>query len=249
MRVIPVIDLKSGLVVRGVAGRREEYRPIVSQLTSEPTPQAVAAAFAQRFGFRAVYVADLDAIGGQAPDVCAYQQIAAAGLSLWIDAGMATAETVFPSGTPTSIIVGLESLTSDQELRQSIANLGPERIVFSLDLKSGRPITQIANWRQRSPHEIAAAAIAGGVCRIIILDLADVGVGRGAGTLDLVRRLRAEHPSLEITAGGGVRGLADLQEMARAGCDAALVASALHDGRITPDEVRWLHGNTSTTLL
>ena len=29
MEVIPVLDLKGGLVVRGVAGRRDEYRPVV----------------------------------------------------------------------------------------------------------------------------------------------------------------------------------------------------------------------------
>jgi uncharacterized protein related to proFAR isomerase len=30
MQVIPVIDLKDGVVVHGIAGRREEYRPLVS---------------------------------------------------------------------------------------------------------------------------------------------------------------------------------------------------------------------------
>jgi phosphoribosylformimino-5-aminoimidazole carboxamide ribotide isomerase len=78
---------------------------------------------------------------------------------------------------------------------------------------------------------------------MIVLDLADVGVSRGTGTLDLVRRLRSAHPQLELTAGGGVRGIDDLRQLADAGCDAALVASALHDGRITPDEVRWLQDN------
>jgi phosphoribosylformimino-5-aminoimidazole carboxamide ribotide isomerase len=62
-------------------------------------------------------------------------------------------------------------------------------------------------------------------------------VGRGTGTLELVRRLRLSHPRLEITAGGGVRGVDDLRQLAEAGCDAALVASALHDGRITAKDV------------
>ena len=74
--------------------------------------------------------------------------------------------------------------------------------------------------------QIAAAAIAAGVQRLIILDLADVGVGGGVGTLTLCQAIRAAHPQVEIIAGGGVRGLADLQQMAAAGCDAALVASA-----------------------
>jgi len=40
-----------------------------------------------------------------------------------------------------------------------------------------------------------------------------------------------------LIAGGGVRGLADLTALARAGCNAALVASALHDGKLLPEDL------------
>jgi phosphoribosylformimino-5-aminoimidazole carboxamide ribotide isomerase len=244
MQVIPVIDLKGGVVVRGVAGRREEYRPIVSQLVSDPTPKAVAEAFVQIFGFSHVYVADLDAIGGRPPDFAAYEEIAACGLIPWIDAGIQTSGQAMQlrSGA-CSIISGLESLDSPEELHEIVAGCGGDRIIFSLDLKSGRPITRIPSWESLSADQIANAAVDRGIRRLIVLDLADVGVSRGTGTLELVRRLRAAHPHLEITAGGGVRNVDDLRQMAEAGCDAALVASALHDGRITPHEVRWLQEN------
>lgn len=247
MRVIPVIDLKDGLVVRGIAGRREEYRPIVSQLVNEPTPQAVATAFVNQFGLGEAYVADLDAIGGMPPNVAAYQAIASAGLKLWIDAGIGTKQAARRLEGETTIIMGLESLESPAELEGVIRQRGADRVIFSLDLKSGRPLTKIESW-QRQPLEIVDAAVGLGVRRLIVLDLADVGVGRGTGTLELIRQLRAAHPGLELIGGGGVRGLADLQQMAAAGCDAALVASALHDGQITADEVRWLARNGSTTL-
>jgi phosphoribosylformimino-5-aminoimidazole carboxamide ribotide isomerase len=35
-----------------------------------------------------------------------------------------------------------------------------------------------------------------------------------------------------LLAGGGVRGLKDLESLAGCGCDGALVATALHDGRL-----------------
>jgi phosphoribosylformimino-5-aminoimidazole carboxamide ribotide isomerase len=76
-----------------------------------------------------------------------------------------------------------------------------------------------------------------GVRRMIVLDLARVGVGEGVGTEDLCRQMRAADQNLEIIAGGGVRGRDDLKRLADAGCDAALVASALHDGRIATDTV------------
>lgn len=242
MRIIPVIDLKAGVVVRGVAGRREEYRPIVSQLVAEPTVQAVAEAFAKQFGFREVYVADLDAIAGRPLNLTAYEVIAACGMTPWIDAGIATAEqTTSLPGSPASIIAGLESLASPDELQRIVTHCGSERVIFSLDLKAGQPITNIAAWRTLSPDQIAATAIDCGIRRIIVLDLADVGVGRGIGTLELVTRLRRAHPQLELTAGGGVRDLQDLRTLADAGCNAALVASALHDGRITPPQLPLLN--------
>ena len=41
MRIIPVLDVLGGCVVRGVGGRRDEYRPIVSKLCNSREPPAV----------------------------------------------------------------------------------------------------------------------------------------------------------------------------------------------------------------
>jgi phosphoribosylformimino-5-aminoimidazole carboxamide ribotide isomerase len=85
--------------------------------------------------------------------------------------------------------------------------------------------------------EIANEAVKAGVRRLIVLDLAQVGVGEGVGTESLCRRLHERHPQLEIVAGGGVRDMADLRSLAAAGCSGALVASALHDGRLARSDV------------
>jgi phosphoribosylformimino-5-aminoimidazole carboxamide ribotide isomerase len=239
MKVIPVIDLKGGIVVRGVAGRREDYRPIVSQLVSKPTPRAVAEAFVERFGFREVYIADLDAIAGREPNYVAYREILGCGLTLWIDAGVGALDQAHALlHLPGYLIVGLESLESPDELARIIAACGSDRIVFSLDLKAGRPLTRVGAWQHAEPLAIVAAAVKSGMRRMIVLDLADVGVGGGTGTLELVRQLLSRYPQLEITAGGGVRGVDDLRRLAAAGCSSALVASALHDGRLTPEETQ-----------
>ena len=88
MRVLPVIDLLGGQVVRGVAGRREEYRPIVSRLTSSTRPLDVARGFREHLRLDELYLADLDAIAGKraAVDVCA--ALLSDGFRLWVDAGV-----------------------------------------------------------------------------------------------------------------------------------------------------------------
>ena len=103
------------------------------------------------------------------------------------------------------------------------------RVAFSLDLRNGQPL---GSWGIDDPREIAAIAVGLGVTRLIVLDLARVGMGVGVGTLSLISALRADHPNIEIVAGGGVAGPDDLRRLVDAGATAALVGSALHDGRI-----------------
>ena len=71
MRVLPVLDVLKGHVVRGVAGRRQEYRPIQSRLASSSQPLAIAGGFRRHFGLTEFYLADLDAILGGPPSCSA----------------------------------------------------------------------------------------------------------------------------------------------------------------------------------
>ncbi len=240
MRVIPVMDLKDGRVVRAVAGERQRYQPVRSVLAGDPRPRTVATAFREA-GFDTVYVADLDAIGGAPPNWLALQTIAACGLDLLLDAGVdgigrASQLAFYAQDQPriAGVVLGLESLPGPRLLAACVQVLGRRRSVFSLDLRRGRPITCWPDWQQASPGHIAAQAIAAGIRRLIVLDLAHVGTAAGPQRLELCRQLRAEHPAVEILAGGGVRHRQDLEHLAAAGCSAALVASALHDGTLAP---------------
>lgn len=239
MRIIPVLDLKGGLTVRGVAGNRAQYRPIQSILAADPSPLAVGRAFAQRLSLKEAYVADLDAIAGAEPDWDVYRQLIEVGLELWVDAGIADVQRAcrlaqFESGglRLARVIAGLESLDGIEVLREVLEAVGPQRLVFSLDLKEGRPLTRGAGWHKSDAWQIVQAALEAGARSVIVLDLAQVGMNRGVGTEALCRRIRNWAPDVELVAGGGIRGVEDLLRLAEAGCDAVLVASALHDGRI-----------------
>jgi len=245
MRVIPVIDLMHGQVVRGIAGNRSEYRPIESRIADNAKPATVARALVERFGFETVYVADLDAIQGRSPNVLAWEEIQRAGLSLLLDAGigdpsrcLAIRELMGSRRIEADIVIGLESLCDPNDLGWSELRALMQNLVFSLDLKNGTPLHQIDAWRNDSAIEIGRSAHAMGFSRIIVLDLADVGTSQGTRTLSLCWTLVEELHPVKIIAGGGVRGVEDLTTLASAGCSGALVASALHDGRVTADDVR-----------
>jgi phosphoribosylformimino-5-aminoimidazole carboxamide ribotide isomerase len=234
MRVVPVLDLMSGEVVRGVGGRRHEYRRVVSRLTESSQPCEVARALQTQFGCRQLYVADLDAIGGREPVWSIYSQLQANGFHLWVDAGIRdlARSCQLVEARIETIVVGLETIAGPDALA-AIARQFGERIVFSLDLQQAEPLGDRHAWGERDAEEIAAQAIQLGVRRLLLLDLADVGSGSGTSTCALCAWLHAEFPEVELSAGGGVRDRGDLLALRECGVQVVLVASALHDGRLT----------------
>ncbi len=239
MRIMPVLDLQGGQVVHAIAGERSRYRPVQSIFASDSRPETVARGLVGHFGFREAYVADLDAIAGRAPNWPALEAIAAAGLTLLLDAGVETPERaqrlaswLTAEAWLRGIVIGLESVRSPHSLAACFQSVGSQRAVFSLDLRHGQPLTSVAAWQVLSPESIADLAVAAGFSRLIVLDLACVGGDQGTGLETLCQRLKTRHPAIELIAGGGVRGPEDLRGLEEAGCDAALVASALHDGRL-----------------
>ncbi len=236
MQIIPVLDIKAGQVVRGVAGRRSEYRPIVSKLTPYASPLEVAEAFRHHFNLTELYLADLDAIAGAVPDVGLYAALQDHGFRLWVDAGvrdLGQAQFLADAGV-NSIVLGLETIQGPEVISDCRLQLGSDRLIFSLDLKAGKPLGDLSAWQAGDAFGIAEEAIARGVRRLLVLDLERVGVGEGAGTEAICRRLSTSHPDVQLIAGGGIRNQVDIDHFASCGVSAVLVASALHDGRLTP---------------
>ena len=236
MRILPVLDLKNGLVVRGLGGRREEYRPVQSVLTPSCQPVEVARAFRDRLGLSEFYVADLDAIAGGEQALGLYRALEAAGFRLWVDAGIRRAAAAAPlvEAGVERLIAGLETVEGPWVLQDLCRQWGGRRVVFSLDLKNGVPLGNKAAWPQPDAESIARHALSTGVGGLVVLDLARVGAGEGTGTEELCRRLCHAYPAVDVVAGGGVRDAADMRRLHACGVSAVLIASALHEGRLGP---------------
>ena len=239
MRLIGVIDLLGGRAVHARAGKRAEYGPVraVGGSPIEPGDAvALARVYLDRFGLSELYVADLDAILGgpwQHPLVAG---VAAVGAPVWLDAGITSVDQAHAAIDlrAAHVIVGLETLPSFNALRQICAAIDGGRVAFSLDLRDGNPIGTAANGLRA--HETAASAADAGVGAVIVIDLARVGTGSGPD-LDTIARVRRAAPELTLVAGGGIRGVDDVEQLAESGCDGVLVATALHDGALGAAEV------------
>jgi phosphoribosylformimino-5-aminoimidazole carboxamide ribotide isomerase len=258
MRIIPVVDLRSRTVVRAVAGNRGAYRPLVSTLLDVdpgvPVERAVAAlarAFRDRLGSEELYLADLDAIETGLFDPAAARAVRAEGLRLALDAGAGdpgSAAAILPETD--RLIVGLESIARLEDLQAIARDFPAERLVFSLDLRDGRPIVRDPALRERlerDPRAAVDASIDAGFPAVILLDLARVGTGSGTGTESLLRECVRREPGVEWIVGGGLASLDDLLRAAEAGASAALVGSALHDGRIDRTAIERVRGRAPDT--
>lgn len=237
MKILPVLDLMDGVVVHGIAGNRTSYRPIKSDLTTDTTPLGVATALHDAYGFKEFYLADLDGIQSRRIDVRAYSNLKEAGFRIIVDAGVRQiheASNLIDSGVD-AVIVALETNPSGQIFDELLNYFGPERVVFSLDLKQGKPMGKIDAWNVSDPITLAVSAINRGVRRMIVLDLDAVGSETGPLTIDLCRSIRESSSDIEIITGGGIRDDQDLRQLEDAGVDSVLMATALHNGSIAPD--------------
>lgn len=241
MQIIPVVDVLDGVVVRGVAGDRANYRPVQSRLTSSCDVLDVARAFQERFDFDHLYVADLDAIAGRPRPLGLYRRLSETGMRVLLDAGLRSADEALELvRAGVDVVAGLETLQGPSELAKLCETAGAERVTFSLDLRDGVPMLSSSCWPSREPLEIVESAVAAGIGSLIVLELARVGTGAGPGVGELCRQIRQRVPQLQLITGGGVRGIEDLHALSTIGVDGVLVASALHDGTLTPENLAGL---------
>lgn len=233
MRVLGVLDLRQGRVVHGIGGRRQEYRPVITDRSSSARPREIAQDLRNRLGIEEFYLADLDAISDGSPATSLYGEVRALGCRIWVDAGVRQAADVVPLMSCCDVVVlGLETLAGPDALATVCQQQQSARIAFSLDLRDGRPLETSALWPEGDSFGLAQRAVESGVQRLLVLDLARIGTGLGTGTEGLCRRLRKAYPGLELVAGGGISGRADLVKLRDCGVDAALVGSAFHDGQL-----------------
>jgi phosphoribosylformimino-5-aminoimidazole carboxamide ribotide isomerase len=237
LKIIPVIDIQNGIAVHAVKGNRSHYLPLKSNLSATPEPLDVALAF-QKCGFKELYVADLDAILGKGNNNATLQGIAKTGLNLMVDAGASDAKSVqrqVELGV-SQVVIGTETLTNLQFVKRSVEQFGKQRIVVSLDLNAGKILSRTKAASSMSAQELAKELERQGVGTLIVLDLARVGSEQGPD-FSLLKKLTGTL-KVNLLVGGGARDLGDLKKLKEIGVYGVLMATALHSGKISLNQLR-----------
>lgn len=222
MEIIPVIDIKGGVVVRAVAGNRSLYRPLHTPLAQGYKPEDIARGFYSLFPFNTLYIADLDRIEGGSSDVELHRRILEAwqGKTLWIDEG--TFESTFQHSRILSV-TGSETLLKTgtcffDKNQDSLWCSG----ILSLDFRGDTFL---------GPHSLLEKTSLW-PDRIIVMSLERVGCEAGPDLqkIEWIKNLAGYHR--KIYAAGGIRNSSDLWDLKKRGISGALLASAFHNQQI-----------------
>jgi phosphoribosylformimino-5-aminoimidazole carboxamide ribotide isomerase len=224
IEVIPAIDLMGGLAVRAKKGLRHTYAPIKTPLAKTSAPLDVAAGLFRVYPFRTLYIADLDAIERRGTHELVIARLSAAfpDVALWVDAGVCGVEQArafLARHSRADLVLGSESLPSRTVLEELA---GCARILLSLDYRGGRFAGpgEICKRQDLWPE------------RVIVMTLARVGTNAGPD-LRRLAGIKRKAPNVRIYAAGGLRDVSDFKLLQEARAEGILVASALHEGRLT----------------
>jgi len=238
MKVIPVIDVLNGVAVHGIRGERKQYQPLKSTLCRSVNPLDIALSF-DSLGFSSLYLADLDAILGKTTNFNIYRQIMTkTRLDLMVDAGIADitkAEEVLATDV-SKIVIGTETLDSLDFVSQAVSAFGEDKVIVSIDQKGGKVLSASEAIASMDAVSVTQKLASLGVRQIILLDLDRVGTEHGINRT--VLRNILEQTEVEVLVGGGIQNLHELEELRKLGVSGALVATVLHNGKLTVDELK-----------
>jgi len=228
--VWPAIDLKGGQVVRLAEG--DMARATV--YGDDPAHQAEL--FAAQ-GADHLHVVDLDgAFAGEPVNPGAVEAIVKTFPGkVQLGGGIRTREGIdrwLALGVD-RVVIGTAAL-KDPDLVRGAARDLPGKIVVGVDARDGFVATHgWAEVSEVSVIDMAARFADAGVAALLFTDVGRDGLLKGCNvnaTVDL-----AQHTAIPVIASGGVAGLADILELARAhseGIEGVITGRALYDGRL-----------------
>jgi phosphoribosylformimino-5-aminoimidazole carboxamide ribotide isomerase len=228
--VIPAVDVRDGQAVQLVGGERHSG--------NEYGDPVVAAERWVEQGARTLHLVDLDgAFEGERANAAAIERIVETiDVPVQFGGGIRTASDardLLDRGVD-RVILGTAAV-ENPEFVAEISETHPGSVVVSLDARGGEVV--VSGWTEGTgldPTTAAAEYEQRGAGAILFTDVDVEGRLDGVQT-DPVRRL-VDAVEIPVVASGGVATIDDIRALRDAGASAAVVGSALYEGRFTLDD-------------
>lgn len=229
-RIIFVLDILNGTVVHAIRGERSKYMPVTgSRVCESSSPLEIISALSPR----EVYIADLDWLQHLGDNFDLIRKITEKTRTM-ADIGAEDMNDVEKCASISdTVIIGTE--TASYDLIEKAAIRFPGRVNVSIDMKNGKVLTRDRDM-EIEPLELLRRLNDHDIRDIIILDLARVGTGAGID-VDFLKGITASS-SHDVLVGGGIKDMDDIKALERIGISGALVATAVHSGKIPANLIR-----------
>ena len=235
MDIIPAIDLMNGQCVRLSEG------DFSRQTTYDSDPVAVAQRFADA-GVRRLHLVDLDGARAGRPVNLAVLEAIANCTALDIDAGggIQTDEALAQvmSAGARHATAGSLAVRQPAMVQAWLACHGADTIFLGADFKGAHIL--INAWAEQSQltlTDFLTDYLAAGATTFICTDVSKDGLLQGPA-LATYRSLVQQFPAARFIASGGVTTIADLDALAEAGLDGAIIGKAIYEGTIALSDLR-----------
>ncbi|WP_367341654.1 1-(5-phosphoribosyl)-5-[(5-phosphoribosylamino)methylideneamino]imidazole-4-carboxamide isomerase [Limosilactobacillus sp.] len=233
--IFPAIDLQKGRSVRLFQGDFKQSRLV----NGKPLEQA---ALINWRGIHCLHLVDLDgAKAGQPQNLKTVQQIAGRFQGMMeIGGGIRTSETIeqYLNSGISRVILGSVALKDPDFTKAALQQFGPDKIVIGVDGRDGKVATE--GWLDQSVMPMAdliGEMVAAGAQTFIVTDVAKDGMMSGPN-IDLLASLQKKFPDANIVASGGIRNLADIRALQKAGIKDMIAGMSLAQGTLTLQEVK-----------
>jgi phosphoribosylformimino-5-aminoimidazole carboxamide ribotide isomerase len=225
--VVPAVDMQDGRVVQLVGGERGTE-------TEYGDPIEAAERWIDA-GADTLHIVDLDgAFDGERTNATAVEAIVdSVDVDIQLGGGIRTAGDaigLLESGID-RVILGTAAV-ENPEIVGEISDRFPDSVMVSLDAKGGEVV--VSGWTERTgldPTEAAARYEAEGAGAILFTDVDVEGQLSGIRREPIERVVEAV--DIPVVASGGVSTLDDVRTLKETGAAAAVVGTALYEGRFT----------------
>ena len=239
-RIIPVIDILKGKAVHAKKGLRNIYEPVKTVISTNSNVLDIIKAFENRFSFKEVYIADLDSIIKEKPNLQILRKVIdESNLKIMIDPGIRNNFDVlqFKILKLNKLILATETIDSLSVIDEAIKQMDEDNIIISIDMKEGKLLARSPEIKKMNIIEIIKIIYEKGIREIIFLDLTKVGMKTGCYN-NFYGEIKKEFPELSILLGGGVKDCEDMEFLKEKGISGVLVATIIHDGSLKTDDIK-----------
>jgi len=229
MIIIPAIDIIDGKCVRLTKGDYAQKK------IYNENPVEVAKEF-EAAGIQRLHIVDLDgAKAGKIINLNVLENIASA-TSLAIDFGggvknMTDVGNIFNAGAA-MVTIGSLAVKHPELLEEWLMEFSPEHFLIGADVLDEK--IKISGWLEDSGINIFSfigRMISLGATNIFCTDISKDGVMEGP-SIDLYKRIIAEHPEINLIASGGVSNIDDVKQLKAIGCSGAIIGKAIYEGKV-----------------